>query len=355
MTEREEPERSHPIVRGIKRLFALVAVLALLAVGGAGYGWHLFVKEGPLADAKQLVIPKGANIEKIADTLAEQGVIESRFVFTTWVRVLGTQGRLRAGEYRFPKRVSAQDTMNILISGRQIQRRFTIPEGLTTHQVLERVKKVEGLDGELTEAAGEGELLPDTYLFTLGETRNAVVQRMKRAMQDVLDEAWAQKGESNGHIKDKKELVTLASIIEKETGEGAERPMVAGVFVNRLKKGMRLETDPTVIYGLTEGKGPLGRRLLKSDLEKPHPYNTYKIQGLPPGPIANPGKAAILAAIKPAQHNYIYFVADGSGGHAFAETLDQHNKNVAKWRQFRREKERDEKNDKPEKPEKKNN
>ena len=153
MTEREDKdlERSHPVVRAIKRLFALAVVLALVAVGGVGYGWHLFVKEGPLADAKQLVIPKGANIEKIADTLAEQGVIESRFVFVNWVRVLGTQGKLRAGEYRFPKRVSAQDTMNILISGRQIQRRFTIPEGLTTYQVLERVRKVEGLDGELTE------------------------------------------------------------------------------------------------------------------------------------------------------------------------------------------------------------
>lgn len=348
MSEREdrEPERSHYIVRGIKRLFALVVVVALLAVGGAGYGWHLFVKEGPLADAKQLVIPRGASIDQIADTLAKEGVIESRFVFVNWVRVLGTQGRLRAGEYRFPKRVSAQDAMTILISGRQIQRRFTIPEGLTTYQVLERVKKVEGLEGELTETAGEGELLPDTYTFTLGETRNGVVQRMKRAMEDALDQAWAQRAGNDGPLKDKRELLILASIVEKETGEGVERPMVAGVFLNRLKKNMRLETDPTVIYGLTEGKGALGRRLLRSDLEKPHPYNTYKILGLPPGPIANPGKASLLATIKPAQHNYIYFVADGSGGHVFAETLDQHNKNVAKWRQFRREKERDEKEEK---------
>jgi UPF0755 protein len=344
--EREEPERSHPFVRGIKRLFALVVVLGLLAVGGVGYAWHEFVKEGPLADAKQLVIPKGANIDKIADTLADAGVIESRFIFTNWIRVLGTQARLRAGEYRFPKRVSAQDAMNILISGRQIQRRFTIPEGLTTYQVLERVKKVEGLEGELTETAGEGELLPDTYLFTLGETRNAIVQRMKRGMQDALDEAWAQRGEADGVLKDKRELLIMASIVEKETGEGAERPMVAGVFINRLKKNMRLETDPTIIYGLTEGKGALGRRLLKSDLEKPHPYNTYKNPGLPPGPIANPGKAAIFATVKPAQHNYIYFVADGSGGHVFAETLEQHNKNVAKWRQIRRERDRDDKNDK---------
>ena len=345
MSEAEPEERSHPVVRGIKRLFALVVILAILGVGGAGYGWHLFVKDGPLAEPKQLVIPKGANLDKIADTLAEAGVIEDRFVFTTWIRILGTQGRLRSGEYRFPKHVSAQEAMNLLIGGRQIQRRITVPEGLTTYQVLERVAKVERLEGELTETAAEGELLPDTYFFQLGETRNAVVQRMKQAMADLVAEVWTQR-EQDSVLKDKKELVILASIVEKETGEGAERAMVAGVFVNRLRKNMRLETDPTVIYGLTEGKGALGRRLLKSDLEKPHPYNTYKIQGLPPGPIANPGKAAIMATIKPAKHNYVYFVADGSGGHAFAETLEQHNKNVAKWRQFRRDRERDEKNDK---------
>ena len=344
MTEKEPVERSHPIVRGIKRLFALVVVLAIVAVGGAGYGWHLFVKDGPLADAKQVQIPKGANLEKIADTLAESGVIESRFVFTTWVRLLGTQARLRSGEYRFAKQSSAQDAMNMLISGRQIQRRIPIPEGLTTYQVLERVAKAEGLEGELTETAEEGELLPDTYTFSLGETRNAVVQRMKAAMKDALAAAWAQR-EPDSPLKNEKELLILASIVEKETSEGAERAMVAGVFVNRLKKNMRLETDPTVIYGITQGKGSLGRRLLRSDLENAHPYNTYKITGLPPGPIANPGKATILATIKPAKHNYVYFVADGSGGHAFAETLEQHNRNVAKWRQFRRDKERDEKNE----------
>jgi len=272
-------------------------------------------------------------------------VIDSRFIFVNWVRVLGTQGRLRSGEYRFPKQVSAQDAMNILISGRPIQRRFTIPEGLTTFQVLERVAKVEGLEGALTETAEEGELLPDTYTFVLGETRNGVVQRMKLAMKDVVDAAWAQR-EPDTPLKSARELVILASIVEKETGESAERALVAGVFVNRLKKNMRLETDPTVIYGITLGKGPLGRRLLRTDLENPHPYNTYKIPGLPPGPIANPGKASILATVSPAKHNYVYFVADGSGGHAFAETLDQHNKNVAKWRQFRREKERDEKDKK---------
>jgi UPF0755 protein len=354
VTEKEPEEATHPLVRGIKRLFALAVILVLIAVGGAGYGWHLFVKDGPLPEAKQLVVPKGANLEKIADTLADAGILESRFVFVTWVRILGTQARLRSGEYRFPSRISAQEAMNLLIGGRQIQRRFTIPEGLTTHQVLERVAKVEGLEGELTETAAEGELLPDTYFFTLGETRNAIVQRMKRAMADLVAEAWAQRA-PDAVLKDTKELVILASIVEKETGEGAERAMVAGVFVNRLRKNMRLETDPTVIHGLTNGKGALGRRLLKTDLENPHPYNTYRIQGLPPGPIANPGKAAIMATVKPAKHGYIYFVADGSGGHAFAETKEQHDKNVAKWRQIRRERERDEKNAKNDKNDKKSN
>ncbi len=330
------------MVRAIKTLFVLALVLAVVAMGGAGYGWYLFVKDGPLAEVKQVTVPRGANLDKIADTLAEAGVIESRFVFTTWTRILGTQSRLRSGEYRFPKQASAQAVVDLLINGRQIQRRFTVPEGLTTFQIIERLSKVEGLDGEITEKAGEGELLPDTYFFSLGEPRNAVVQRMKRAMQDAVEDAWAQR-EADTPLKSKLELVTLASIVEKETAEGTERPMVAGVFVNRLRKGMRLETDPTVIYGITEGKGPLGRRLLRSDLEKPHPYNTYRIAGLPPGPIANPGKDSLLATVKPAKHNYIFFVADGTGGHVFAETKDQHDKNVAKWRQIRRDRERDDK------------
>ncbi|MCW5772222.1 MAG: endolytic transglycosylase MltG [Rhodospirillaceae bacterium] len=330
------------MVRGIKRLIALVLVLAVAAIGAGGYGWHLFVKEGPLAADKQLVIPRGAHLDQIADTLAEAGIIDSRFVFTTWVRILRTQGRLRSGEYRFAKRISAQAAMNQLISGRQIQHRLTVPEGLTTYQVLERVEKAEGLEGKLTESAGEGELLPDTYFYTLGETRNALVQRMKRAMQQVLDDAWAQR-ETDSVLKSKQDLLTLASIVEKETGDRAERAMVAGVFVNRLKRNMRLETDPTVIYGITEGKGALGRRLLRSDLEKPSPYNTYKIAGLPPGPIANPGRDSIMATVHPSKHNYIYFVADGTGGHVFSETLAEHNRNVAKWRQIRRERERQDK------------
>ncbi len=317
---------------------AVAAMIAVAAIGGTGYFYHLFVADGPLRDAQQIMIPRGANLDRIADTLHENGIIRSKFVFRAWVRIFGTQARLRSGEYRFAKAISAEAVMDQMIDGKQVQRRFTIPEGLTTHQVLERVVKIDGLEGEITEQTGEGELLPDTYFFSLGETRNTVVQRMKKAMQDALEEAWAVRDPQLA-LKDKRELLILASIVEKETGEGAERPMVAGVFVNRIKKGMRLETDPTVIYGITEGKGALGRRLLKSDLETPHPYNTYKNAGLPPGPIANPSRAAIQAAVKPAKHNYIYFVADGSGGHAFAETVEEHNRNVQRWRRMRRDRE----------------
>jgi UPF0755 protein len=338
VTEAEPKRRSSPVVRTIKWLFALAFIFGIGAVGAAGYGYHLFVKDGPLAEPKQVQIARGANLDRIAETLREQGVIESKLVFTTGVKIFGTQARLRSGEYRFPKRISAQGVMDMLIDGRQVQYKFTIPEGLTTHQVLERVAKVEGLEGEIGDKPGEGELLPDTYFYSRGEARSAVVQRMKKAMQDALDEAWAQR-EKDFALKDRREILIMASIVEKETGEGAERPMVAGVFINRIRRNMRLETDPTVIYGITEGKGALGRRLLKSDLENPHPYNTYKHAGLPPGPIANPGRAAILATVKPTKHNFIYFVADGSGGHAFAETLAEHNRNVERWRKIRRERE----------------
>ncbi len=338
MTEAEPKRRSHPVVRTIKWLFALVFLLGFGALGAAGYGYHLFVKEGPLLEVKLVQIPRGATLDSIAETLHKEGVIESKFIFVTGVKAFGTQARLRSGEYRFTKRISADGVMGLLTDGRQVQYKITIPEGLTTYQVLERVAKAEGLEGDITERPGEGELLPDTYLFSRGEPRNAVVSRMKKAMQDALDEAWVQRTKDVA-LKDKRELLIMASIVEKETGEGAERPMVAGVFLNRVKRNMRLETDPTVIYGITEGKGALGRRLLRSDLENPHLYNTYKHAGLPPGPIANPGRAALLATVKPATHNFIYFVADGSGGHAFAETLQEHNKNVERWRKLRRERE----------------
>ena len=334
-------------MRVIKRILDWIAYgiiaavcLGILGAGAAGYGYYLFAKAGPLPDAKVVIVGRNQSLEQIAEHLKAQGVIERPLVFAYAVRALGNAGRLRSGEYRFPKHASGDAVMTMMVQGQVILRRVTVPEGYTTFQALDRVRRAQGLDGEITVKAEEGDILPDTYTYTWGETRDQLVQRMKKAMAETLEDAWANR-EADLPLKDKRELLTLASIVEKETAEGAERARIAGVFVNRLRRGMRLETDPTVIYGITQGRGALGRRLLRSDLENPHPYNTYRIQGLPPGPIANPGKAALEATAKPAKHDEFYFVADGSGGHAFARTLEEHNRNVQRWRRLRQSMERD--------------
>jgi UPF0755 protein len=336
-------------------------ILVVVGVGGGGtlvWGYYSFAKAGKLPANTDIVVPKGARFDEIVEVLVAAKVIENRFVFTWGTRLLGQQGRLRSGDFCFPRAVSAQDAAQILVDGAPVVRRqargnrpaegpaercrgqvlyqFTIAEGLTTYQVLERLARVPLLEGAITEKPGEGELLPDTYTYTRGESRDQIVRRMKQLMDDALALAWSNR-RPDLPLKDKRELLILASIVEKETGEGAERARVAGVFVNRIVKRMKLETDPTVIYGITEGKGALGRRLLLSDLRNPHPYNTYVHDGLPPGPIANPGLAAIRATAQPEQHNFIFFVADGSGGHAFAETLAEHNRNVERWRRIRQE------------------
>jgi len=325
--------------RFLKWTAAILAVLLVAAGGAVGYAYHQFTKPGPLEKPVAVVIPKGATVTVISDRLKQSGVIDNRFIFRTWVRLYRTRTKLRAGEFEFPKGTTQRGAMNILISGKQVLRRFGVPEGLTTYEILERLAKHEPLKGSITVKAGEGELLPDTYFYTLGETKDQMVQRMRDAMRKAVNEAWAarQKGLP---IKTKEQMIVLASIIEKETSVAAERRRVAAVFVNRLRKGMKLQTDPTVIYGLTEGKGPLGRRLLLRDLKAKHPYNTYVIDGLPPGPIANPGLASLKAAVNPIVSKELYFVADGTGGHAFAETLREHQRNVAKWRRIRAQREK---------------
>ncbi len=318
-------------------------MLAILAGAGVvGYGYWKFTKPGPLAEKTTVVIPKGSGLDQITDRLARAKVIDDKFMFKTWVRIFRVQGRLRAGEFEFPRSVSQKAAMNVLVSGKMVLRRFVVPEGLTTWEILERLEKVPGLVGDVTRKPGEGALLPDTYYFVFGETREQMVERMRKAMQKVLDEAWA-KRQQNLPLKSKREVLILASIIEKETGKPGERRQVSSVFVNRLRKGMKLQTDPTVIYGITEGKGPLGRRLLLKDLRAKSDYNTYIIQGLPPGPIANPGRKSIMAAVDPDKTEYLYFVADGTGGHAFAKTLREHNRNVRNWRKIRAERERNNK------------
>jgi UPF0755 protein len=320
---------------------AVLSLLLLLLVagmaGGVGYVYVTggFAKPGPLTAERAVVIPSGSGVDAIARTLADQGVIDDPLVFKINVRLLDKGRQLKAGEYLFEPGMSAQRVMELLVAGQVIQRRFTVPEGLTTLAALDIIRGVEGLDGALTLTPAEGTLLPETYHFQKGDTRNGVVERMEKAMTTTLDALWAGRAE-NLPIKTKEDAVILASVVEKETGVASERPLVAGVFVNRLRRGMPLQSDPTVIYGLSDGDGTLGRALTRKDLAVDHAWNTYRIPGLPKTPICNPGRDALAAVLNPAKTDALYFVADGTGGHAFAKTLDEHNRNVRAWRKLQR-------------------
>jgi UPF0755 protein len=318
----------------------LVVLLALVAGGTVWWAERQYVKPGPLAEARVVIIPKGAGLDDIAERLAAAGVIERPIVFRAVTRLEKKAHLLKAGEYEFPAAASQEAVARLLIEGRTVVHRLTVAEGLTTAEVLQLVAKAEPLDGPLAEKPGEGALMPETYNFTRGDGRDALVQRMAKAMTETLDQLWAKRA-PNLPLRSKTEALILASIVEKETGVAAERPRVAAVFINRLRRGMRLESDPTVIYGLTLGQGPLNRTLLIKDLDGKSPYNTYQINGLPPAPIANPGRAAIEATLNPAETRDLFFVADGTGGHVFAETLDQHNRNVQRWRAVQRERRND--------------
>ncbi len=288
-------------------------------------------------------VERGQGLSAIAHHLHDEGLIHDPLVFIVGARIKGVAGKLQAGEYRFTYGQSAEQIMGAMASGDIFRRAVTIPEGLTVYQIYERLNEVTELEGSLTYTSNdqEGMFLPDTYTYQRGESKQSVAQRMNKAMKEALAELWATR-DPDLPIKNMKEWVTLASIVEKETAVPDERKRIAGVFINRLKEGIALQTDPTVIYALTKGKhenkgrGPLGRRLLSRDLEYDSPYNTYKYPGLPPGPIANPGRAALEAVIHPEKNNYLYFVADGNGGHVFASTLEEHNANVAKWREIRK-------------------
>jgi UPF0755 protein len=266
-------------------------------------------------------------------------VIADPRLFRLAARIMGRAKPLRAGEYEFPARTSAFAAIELMQSGRTVVRRLTVPEGLTVRQVMGLLIEAEGLDGPVTRATGEGRLLPETYHYSWGDSRQGLVERMEAGMRETLVRAWRARG-GPPVLKTPEEALTLASIVEKETGVAAERPRIAAVFLNRLKANMKLQSDPTVIYGLDRGAGNFNRALVRADLEADTPYNTYTRAGLPPGPIANPGRASIEAVLNPVASDELYFVADGSGGHAFAKTLDEHNRNVARWRKLRNERER---------------
>ena len=312
-------------------LFSLLAVAAAAAVAGVLWFERGATRPGPLGEPSTVVIPSGVGVAGVAEALARHGVVEDPARLVWRARWRGQAHRLKAGEYVFGPGASLDEALDLLVAGATVVHAVTVPEGLTSLEAVAILNASEVLVGEIAETPPQGALLPETYHVARGETRQAVLGRMVAAMDSTLAELWAGRAEGLPFASPEEALV-LASIVEKETGLAGERPRVAGVFVNRLDRGMRLQSDPTVIFALTRGRAPLGRDLLRSDWTYDDPYNTYVHAGLPPGPIANPGRGAIAAVLDPLETGELYFVADGAGGHAFAETLAEHNRNVRAYK-----------------------
>lgn len=349
--EPEEPDqpdgRMHPILAFFNALFQLTFFVALASLALLYFIKYQFDRPGPLATSTVVVIPRGEGVSDITERLQHDEVIADRAMFMTsifYFMYLKGNGSLKAGEYEFRKHASMRQVLDTLVEGKSVGHKITLPEGLTSQQIVERLRANPDLKGEITEIPAEGTLLPDTYRFQIGDTRLDIIERMQAGHRKFLAKMWDER-DPDLAVQTPEEAVILASIVEKETGRVDERPRVASVFQNRLRKNMRLQSDPTIIYGLVGGKGVLDHPIQKEELDRETPYNTYKINGLPPTPIANPGRAAIEAVLKPAKTKDLYFVADGSGGHAFAPSLVEHNRNVVQWRQVERamrEKEREE-------------
>ena len=311
-------------------------LITFAAVGGGGlFGYMNFTQRGSLKSDLIIIIPKGSGIDFISRLLERKGAISQPILFKLTVLILRLEKVMRAGEFSIPKESSLRDILSILRSGKMVIRRFVAVEGLYTAEILGQLRRADGLTGIVTGTPKEGELLPETYHYNFGDNRNDLVRRMKVAMKNVSEELWLLR-EVGLPIKTPLEAIILASIVEKETGLVEERRRVASVFINRLRLGMRLQSDPTVIYGLTNGNRRLSRPLKRKDLKSLNPYNTYLNKGLPPGPIANPGRASIKAVLNPIESTDLYFVADGKGGHAFSTTLSEHNKNVKVLRKLER-------------------
>ncbi|MGY3603915.1 MULTISPECIES: endolytic transglycosylase MltG [unclassified Bradyrhizobium] len=319
---------------------AIITLLILVMIG-AGiayyYGKQTLEASGPLQEDKIVNIPQRAGKRDIADILQREGVIDvNPWVFIGSVFAMKASSDLKPGEYSFQKSASLRDVIGTIVEGKVVQHAVTIPEGLTSEQIVARLSDNDIFTGSVREIPREGTLLPETYKFPRGTTREQVIQRMQQTQKRVLTEIWERRN-PDIPVRTPEQLVTLASIVEKETGRADERSRVSAVFVNRLRQKIKLQSDPTIIYGLVGGKGTLGRPIKRSEITQPSPYNTYVIDGLPPGPIANPGRASLEAAANPARTRDLFFVADGSGGHAFTETYDQHQKNVAKLRSIEKQ------------------
>ena len=315
--------------------FILFFIVVSLLGGSVLTTYTQFVEDGPLQEAKDVVIPRGKSLKQTARILKREGVIDSPAIFELGVRASGNTYRIKSGEYNFPRHASAKLVMNILTDGQTVARRFIAPEGLTSKQIIDLMDRYKGLVGEVTDIPPDGTLLPETYNYSYGDTKQSLIQRMKENMTRTMADLW-QNRDPNILLKTPQEAIIMASVVEKETGRSEERPRIASVFYNRLKQKVRLQSDPTVIYAITEGRLDLKRALTYKDLRFSSPYNTYVVYGLPIGPIANPGRAAIEAVLHPLDTKDIYFVADGTGGHVFAETYDIHQKNVNRWRRAKK-------------------
>jgi UPF0755 protein len=329
--KRSQRARSPLVIAG--NAIITLLLIGMLGVGGIYvYGKQKIEAPGPLQQDKIVNIPARAGMGDIADILQREGVIDNnRWAFIGSVFALKARADLKPGEYSFQKNASLRDVIGTIVEGKVVQHSVTIPEGLTSEQIVTRLSENDIFSGTIREIPREGTLLPETYKFPRGASREQVIQRMQQAQKRVLAEIWERRN-PDVPVKTPEQLVTLASIVEKETGKPDERSRVAAVFINRLKQRMKLQSDPTIIYGLVGGKGTLGRPIKRSEIQQPSPYNTYVIEGLPPGPIANPGRASLEAAANPARTRDLFFVADGTGGHSFTETYEQHQKNVAKLR-----------------------
>ncbi|WP_435168553.1 endolytic transglycosylase MltG [Falsirhodobacter sp. 1013] len=368
----------------------LFIVILVFVAGLVGWGRQTFFEPGPLAQAICLRVERGDSTAAVADALAAQGAIENTYVFRIGADYSEKAGKEKFGSYLIPARASMPQILDIVTAGGQstcgreinyqigvanaqmvlrdlnpatgrfeevakydpaageapeafadvegedLRLRVTLAEGVTSWRVVDSLKRADFLTGDVAEVPAEGSLAPDSYEVEDGQVRGELLAEMAERQTLILADLWAGRDEGLPYETPEEALV-MASIVEKETGIASERPMVASVFVNRLRDGMRLQTDPTVIYGVTKGEGVLGRGLRASELRARNPYNTYVIDGLPPTPIANPGRLSIEAALHPAESDYVYFVADGSGGHVFAQTLEEHNANVVKWRAIERE------------------
>jgi UPF0755 protein len=350
--ERLEPGRAPGRPRGLqahepsqflKRLVRVISgvltisLVGMLLLGGTAFTiFHQYESPGPLEAVRVIIIPKGEGRIAIAERLEKEGVITNRWTFVGGHLLQAFFGPkkssdLKAGEYEIKEHASMREVSETLEDGKSILYKATLPEGLTSEQIVERLKAEHTLSGEISSVPPEGTLLPDTYYFSKGTSRQEILDRMQAAMQKTIAALWEER-DGDLPLRSTEELVTFASIVEKETGRPDERDHVAAVFYNRLKKGMRLQSDPTIIYGIVGGQGMLGRGITKADIDAKSPYNTYQINGLPPGPICNPGRSALEAVLHPAKTADLFFVADGNGGHTFSETLKEHNSAVQKWR-----------------------